>query len=390
MRPGFTTFRLEPDKHRQFLFGKRDRRQRDVVLGALEDACYSREGHKSVVFGDYGRGKTHQCFNIMHEIQRRGIASTPTYIKCAAYRSKEPFTTLFREMILRLPSAEIQRVAEEYQRLVRQGQAEPLQRIVRYEDIALVMSRGLAANEIELVRDSMKWLGGEPKIQMGEISRSLQPQLGDSLEFGAVLRALAHMILTVDGKVPLYLIDEAERIQNITNTDTYFSWLASLRELTEILNVAFIFLIGGKTRDQLPTLFVQDEIVRRIGVSNYIEFTNPGSDDIEDFLVELLQTVIRKGDVPADHRDAVTGQALDSSVPQGLVDITRGDVDSLRCFPFEPEAFAEFVQQLSSGELSSKPSEVLIRLQKAAQRAMRHDLHTVTSKIVAEINAEGF
>ena len=31
MRPGFSTFRLEPDKHRQYLFGQRDRRQRAEV-----------------------------------------------------------------------------------------------------------------------------------------------------------------------------------------------------------------------------------------------------------------------------------------------------------------------------------------------------------------------
>ncbi len=27
MRPGFDSFRLEPDKHRQFLFGDQERRQ---------------------------------------------------------------------------------------------------------------------------------------------------------------------------------------------------------------------------------------------------------------------------------------------------------------------------------------------------------------------------
>ena len=75
MRPGFSTFRLEPDKNRQFLFGERDRSQRSVLLSALEEACYSHEGHKAAVFGDYGRGKTHQCHNIMYEIERRSLPS---------------------------------------------------------------------------------------------------------------------------------------------------------------------------------------------------------------------------------------------------------------------------------------------------------------------------
>jgi len=390
MRPGFSTFRLEPDKHRQFLFGERDRQQRQVLLGALEEACYSREGHKAAVFGDYGRGKTHQCYNIMYEIERRSLPLVPVYIKCSAYKSKEPFASLFKEMILKHPSSELQRIAQGYQRLVQKKEAPPLQDIVRHEDIAHVMSTGLAAIAIEPVKNSMRWLGGEAKVEMGLIGTGLQSQLADSLEFGGVLRGLAHMFLTIDGKVPLYLVDEAERIQNVTNTDTYYSWVASLRELTEILSVAMVFLIGAKTRDELPTLFVLDEIVRRIGVTNYIEFTNPGSEDIEEFLVELLQTSIRKGDVPEPHRTALSPGALDSSLPEELRRIVDDDPEKLRCFPFEPDAFSEFVQQLSGGELSNKPSEVLIRLQKAAQRAMRNNKPTISSKIVDEINSEGF
>jgi type II secretory pathway predicted ATPase ExeA len=390
MRPGFSTFRLEPDKHRQYLFGQRDRRQRDVLLGAIEEACYSREGHKAAVFGDYGRGKTHQCHNIIYEVLRRDLPLVPVYIKCSAYKSKEPFASLFKEIISKHPSTELQRLAEEYQRRVQRKEVAPLGEVVNHEDIAHVMTKGLAAPAIEQVKNSMRWLGGEPKIEMGAIGSGLQPQLTDSLEFGGVLRGLAHMFLTIDQKLPLYLVDEAERIQNVTNTDTYYSWLASLRELTEILNVALVFLIGAKTRDALPTVFVTDEIVRRIGVANYIEFTNPGAEDIEQFLVELLQTAIRKGEVPESLRAAVVPEALAGDVPKGLQEIVKDDPERLRTFPFEPEAFSEFVKQVSGGELSSKPSEVLIRLQKAAQRAMRNDKPTISAKIVDEINSEGF
>ena len=390
MRPGFSTFRLEPDKHRQYLFGQRDRRQRDVLLGPIEEACYSREGHKAAIYGDYGRGKTHQCHNIIYEVRRRQLPLVPVYIKCSAYKSKEPFASLFKEMISKHPSTELQRLAEEYQRRVQRREAAPLAEVVNHEDIAHVMAKGLAAPAIEQVKNSMRWLGGEPKIEMGAIGSGLQPQLVDSLEFGGVLRGLAHMFLTIDGRLPLYLIDEAERIQNVTNTDTYYSWVASLRELTEILNVAMVFLIGAKRRDDLPTIFVLDEIVRRIGVANYIDFTNPGAEDIEEFLGELLQTAISKGEVPEAMRDAVAREALTADVPEKLRQIVENDPERLRTFPFEPDAFTEFVKQVSGGEMSSKPSEVLIRVQKAAQRAMRNDKRTISSKLVDEINSEGF
>jgi len=78
-----------------------------------------------------------------------------------------------------------------------------------------------------------------------------------------------------------------------------------------------------------------------------------------------------------------------SSVPKELQDIVGDDAEKLRTFPFEPEAFSDFVKQLSGGNLSSKPSEILIRLQKAAQRAMRNGRRTITSKIIDDINSEG-
>src|SRR5262249_33885366 len=154
-------------------------------------------------------------------------------------------------------------------------------------------------------------------------------QLTDSLEFGAVLRGIAQMFLAVDGAVPLYLIDEAERIQNVSNTDSYYGWLASLRELTEIANVAMIFFIGAKSKDDLPVLFVQPEIMRRIGVANYYEFLNPGAEQIEQFVVELLQTAIRKGPVPEVHRSALDPAALDDTVPQDLRILVEDDSERL-------------------------------------------------------------
>ncbi len=390
MRNGFETFRLEPDRHRQFLFGTRERRQRDYLLGEIEGAGYSGEGHKAVVFGDYGLGKTHMCHNLCYRIDHSDLRVLPVYIKCSAYKAKDPFQSFFRELVTRIPSQEMNKVATEYVRRMQRGEVAHLGDVVRLEDIALVMSKGLSAVDNDSVRNSMRWLGGEAKVPMGLVSQALKPQLDDSQEFGAVMRGLVHMFKTIDGKVLLYLIDEAERFQDISNVDSYAQWVASLRELTEIVGVGLMFFIGAKTRNQLPTILVLDEIVRRIGVANYTEFQNPSRDELKDFLLELLATLIRKGEVPEPHRLSLPPEAQNSDVPDELRQITGNDQERLACYPFDPEAFSEFIQQVAAGDLSSKPSEVLIRLQKAAQRAMRNDARTIDSRIVEAISAEGF
>jgi len=390
MRPGFNTFRLEPDKHRQFMFSHRDRELRDALLGSIEESCFSREGHKAAVYGDYGRGKTHQCHNIVYEIKRRDLPLIPIYIKCPAWKTKEPFHSLFKEMVSGHRSDDLRRVATEYEKLAQAGVVAKLQDVIEFEDIAEVMSKGLTVPNLDEVKKAMRWLGGEPKVNMVTVKPALQPELTDSREFGAVLRGIAHMYAAVDKRVLLYLIDESERFQNITNTDAYFSWLASLRELTEILGVALVFQIGAKTRDELPTIFMQEEIIRRIGISNYLELNNPGPVELKDFVDELLKTMIKKGEVPEVHRHAMTPAALDATIPPDLQSIVDGDVEKLDAYPFEPDALESFVHDLSAGGYANKPSEVLIRLQKYAHRAMRHDSQLITERIVQEVNAEGF
>jgi hypothetical protein len=382
MRSGFETFLLQPERHARYVFGERDRRQRDRLLESLEEASYSRDGYKAAIYGDYGRGKTHQCHNLIFEIKRRGLPFVPIYVKCSAFKKKEMFTALFRQLLFGHAPEEIQAVATEYARRVNASQASPLTDLIHSADIVNVITRGLTAPNPEAVKISMRWLAGEPKIDLTMLGGSLKPQLVDSGDYGDVMRCIAQMYLEVRQEVPLYIVDEAERLQNVTDNDSYFAWLAALRELTEIHNVALLLMVGAHTRDQLPTILVQEEIVRRIGVANYMEFVNPGRDDLKTFLIEQFQTSIRKGSVPDSQREVMDAIALDEAVPAGLRDATGGNAQRLESFPFEPEALDDFVAQVATGEMANKPSEAQLRLQKAAQRTMRLGRRTIERDVV--------
>jgi hypothetical protein len=154
--------------------------------------------------------------------------------------------------------------------------------------------------------------------------------------------------------------------------------------------IAMIFMLGAKVRDELPVIFVQPEIMRRIGVANYLEFMNPGREDLRLFLLEQFQTTIRKGPVPESQRASMEPDALNGSVPAELSDLTQHDPTRLETYPFEPDAFEAFVSQIAEGEMSNKPSEAQKRLQKAAQRAMRLDARTISAEMVAELAPETF
>src|SRR5262245_2042613 len=183
MRDGFQTFRLEPDKHNFLLFGKRDRAQRNHLLEHLEEASYSLEGYKSVIIGDYGRGKTHQSKNIEFEIESRDLSLYPIYVKCIEFKAKESFSTFFKELVTGISTEHLQRLAKEYEERRAKGDVSALETIIGDEDVARVFRHGLSAPNPDVVRLSMRWLGGEQKLDMKLIAGNL-PSLQVSKQFG--------------------------------------------------------------------------------------------------------------------------------------------------------------------------------------------------------------
>lgn len=392
MREGFQTFHLEPQKHNFLLFGKRDRAQRDHLLVHLEELSYSMEGYKSVVIGDFGRGKTHQSRNLEYEIKRRKLSLYPIYVKCTEFKTKEPFSTFFKELVLGIPTEVLNGMAQAYEGKVRSEGRPSLNNVIGDEDVARVFRSGLAAPNLDVVRLSMRWLGGEQKLDMRLVAGDL-PALQVSKQFGAVMKGLVHLFLEIEGAVPVYFVDEAERFALVTNTDFYWSWLAALRELTEIVGAGLVFFIGSKSRDDMPVMFMQHEVMTRIGTSNYVELYNQGREDLKDFLGELFQTIIRKGPVPAVMQpilhEVLGAKALDDAVPEDLKSILEENGESLDSYPLTNEALEQFVEHCAMSDLSNKPREVLKLLQKAASRAMRKDCKLIDASILEEILRDG-
>lgn len=391
MRDGFNTFRLDPYRHFQFLFGQQDRDRRDHMLASIEEASLALEGHKGVVFGDFGRGKTHQCKNITFETKVRHLPVFPVYVKCTEYKVKEPFASLFKELVLALPTETIHNMVEEY---MHRGLT-PLAEVTGSEDLARVFEKGLASPDLDRVRNCMRWLGGVEKVSI-DIGHGLPSSLSVSKDFGGVMRGFVQLFRNVGiDDTPLvltYLVDEAERIGIVTNPDAYWSWIASLRELTENVGLGIVFYAGVKTQDDIPAHLWTDEIRSRIGMVNYIEFFNPSKDEIRAFLQELFAAFVRKGPVPELHRAAAQEAGVnvddDTTVPAKLTALLNESGEELETYPFTASAFDRFIESCSD-ELSDKPRELLIRVQRAATKAIRDNKRLIDVAVVDEIISAG-
>jgi hypothetical protein len=389
MRDGFTSFRLDPERDRAYLFGKLDRNRRDALLDGIEEACYGLRGYKGVMYGDYGRGKTHQCQNLVYECAHRDLPVKPVYVKCTEYGAKEPFSSLFYPMILGLGAAEIHRVAQAYEKRVEAKQADPIVSVIGEGDVARVFL-SLQLNNFELVLLAMKWLGGT-KLDgktLEKLGAALSPQITVSRDFASVMKGLAHMFLEVDQRVLLFLIDEADLFKGVTNADSTQKWVSSLRSLTEITPVGYIFFVGANNEDEIPQMLVWDEVRTRIGAANYRDLPNPGDAAMRQWIAEFFQTFVLKGNAPESHRAALAEAANITDVPVELRNIVGDDAGAIAAFPFTPEALDDFIVHSVTDVFANKPREILDRIDRAAARAMRLNQHRIDSAVLAAIRGE--
>lgn len=292
-------------------------------------------------------------------------------------------------MLDELEINDINRVAEVYEGLVRSGHAKNYKELVGNDEIAKALST-LSKPNPEIVKIALKWLGGAKldKAVLREIGPGITSAISVGKDFASVTRAIAHMYRTVDQKILVFFIDEAERLHRVTQPDAYSSWTASLRALTDLSEVGFVFFVGGKTRDELPDMLTWDEISTRIGPSNYRDLLNPGPDDIRQWITELFATLVRKGPVPQDLR-GVLGSNENAPVP-ALIEVVGDDAEALEAYPLAPGALESFVSQIAVDDLSNKPRQILKRIQRAAGRAIKLGSPLITEEILEATKGEGY
>jgi len=105
---------------------------------------------------------------------------------------------------------------------------------------------------------------------------------------------------------------------------------------------------------------------------NYIEFLNPSRDELRAFVKELFSTCIRKGEVLSLIDRLRPQEVLDPNIPAELAASRR--TRRIVSMHFHSSQMRSTIHRdVAAGGSANKPSEVLKRLLKATQRAIRKD-----------------
>jgi hypothetical protein len=364
LRNGRTSFSLDPDRNiedRGLLFGDEYNDKFETIYEKLEELANAKLGYKAVLWGDFGLGKTHFLRHLQYIIEnpakigKSPIAVLPLYVKCSAFRRRAPFADFAGELIRAFPAQQLGTIVSQY--LHSKG-AEELLNVANSESIASAFA--VVGNFPGLARqNAIRWLCGEhlTSSDLENIEAAGAPLSGvisKGKDFAGVLAVLAELVSTVEGKVLTYLVDEGEKLRNVTEPDAAENWLDCLMAITELKKLGLIFTIGAQTRDRLPLLLVEEEIERRIDPTGYISMDPLAESDLIDFVKDTLAAFVD----------------VSSSTAAAANNINPGSAEA-EIWPLNQAGLDAFVEYGKNGPQANKPSSVLNGMQTLILRAYR-------------------
>jgi hypothetical protein len=381
LRSEFESFRLDPARNPVVLFGKEDRSIRDKIKNGLRLASKSGDSEKYVLFGVAGRGKTQLAYNLAYIIGKEKLDLFPVYSKCESYSQKAYVTELYWDLVKGLGSQKdaLRSAITEAARKLK-GDAGLRDRITPAfgSDTTLnAVVKGLQAPDDDFVLRTLSWVAGREE-DMSAIGATLPSNITEVATVSQVLGGLAELVYVGSGRILTIVLDEAERLDQVTSKDSDKEFGAALREICSLRRLGLVFLTIAREPDEIPFLLQREEIKRRITVGNFLKEDLLGHNSVANFVAEYLRGVIEKG----DSEQPVTANPQRAKT---LEEMLKKAGEPLESFPFTQSAFKAFISNIAGDPQISKPSEIIARVAKCVSLADDFDKAFVDDKIVAQV-----
>ncbi len=369
LKADFTSFKISPQKHPQYLFGTEDSNLRDNLLTSLHESTYSQLGYHAIVFGQAGRGKTHLANHLLYQSRKNSLPLEVVYVDCPTIPSpKSPVLTLFSQILRSIPPDTIRRVGPKFFENKTPAWETRVQDELKSVPIYKALIAGLTAvNPVTIVK-MLEWLGGEPWEGITVLDGDAPKQITSETQIARNVGAIGQIILLAESRNLIFLLDEAERLQTISGGEHYYKWLAGLRELFRRDAVGFLLFIIARNRDDIPVVLLEDEIMSVIGTNNIYPCAPYAQQQAESFLRQLLESVIMRDPLPDE-----------------LKEILANSGEQVETFPFTREAFDRFIEYHSIGENVNIPREIINGLESAARRAISENKRLIDGAVLQQV-----
>jgi len=311
-------FHIDPDRDHQFLFGKNE--WKTDIDGRLRRALALKEPVRLVWWGQYGIGKTHRLKFTEYWMRERKLLLYPVHVVCRDIEEKSTFDRLHFDLVNNLGRERMQPVVAKYVRKLDSSvqSVAPLEQLTTSPDIVAAVQRFALSASASRTDDNMQmaaWkflTGGELDSKECSVAGVTRECIDSSVEYAGVLRVLGEVIAAETGQQLVYLIDQVEALSKIRQRSVEGRWVETLRAVLDVRNVGVVMAIGAENRfDELPSIMVAPEIVRRFTINNYVEIGAFKRDQTAEFLEGLLHEWID----PAKRDALASAEGWVSTVP---------------------------------------------------------------------------
>jgi len=201
------------------------------------------------------------------------------------------------------------------------------------------------------------------------ITRSLS-ESGGAVDLVNALVGIGRLA-EISGEKIIFFIDEAEKVNDVTNADAISSIRSYIRKLSEPTSssIGFILSVTAFTRQEIGEIFARPDIMTRIGEHNYIEIpVLPSIEDVRTFLKEMLNHFVDQEKAA----EIIKKEKLD----------TDADI-----FPFKHDSLEQLCEYASQDITKTLPRLIIRAVNECAVLAWDKESRTIDQDSIEEIGS---
>lgn len=352
----YESFSIDPWRDQEIYFGEANLVNR-IEKRIESDFEQPRRVPKFFVYGAYGSGKTHTLAHISSKLSQNKMHPTePIYLALPPLSSKERWVRIHTRLIDSIGIERIQASTE-----VIADQIEGTDKIQGFleQDILLYGDRTLKVSQANIFRNflfggrqsqlSWEWLKGRKNTTDVATMLGVQKDLNEATDLVDCLLNLGALYYKATGKKIIFLIDEAEAVRSLQNTDSIDEIRHMFRLLLDNSNTHIGLILAVQSEPgEIPEFYEREDIMRRVDyLQGWIDLQDMVSQvsSAKQFITRVLQYLV-------DHEKAegvIKAENLPAS--KELFPFTEESVDTISTYVAEDVKYANpsFILSTLSG-----------------------------------------
>jgi hypothetical protein len=370
LREGKDDFTIETDADAELFFGRHDL---DEQLHAMLRRTF-RTGNppKLVLYGDWGVGKTHTMRHVQHVIEHNpDYAATVVFSELPDITAKSTFQVAHGAFLDTIGFERAKTWIGTYQTKHPNDVRERIHELTGSGDIATAFANLSGFGGTSLI--AWEWLRGMSLSAADARSASLPSGLTQSNQLVAVLQMFGRLCKEVDGKVLVFMLDEATKLSWVTNQDAVNHWMNAFKVLadSQTKEIGLIVSASWTDIDDMAAPLEDLQVISRFGEGNYVKLSMLDEDATEDFIRSLLAALIEpdmRANLMAAHEDEADGEVL-----------------TAESFPFTEDGLSTMAASVLRIEPTTTPRDIQKALDEFLNRALDDGRHVLSSSYITAL-----